>query len=126
MAEVLTADDEHGLDARRVLVDPQMRPRGYATLWRILSSGREVRLRDIPKDSCRTVAATMPPAAAAYLFNQYHRFTASISAFVISQFKATFALIVTLAGLLNGISLALILGIGGALGYGDERLGLMT
>ena len=97
-------------------------------------------------------------------------FTASISAFVISQFEATIALIVTLAavmpiisstggiggtqslavsvralatrdltsadaarvvrrelvaGLLNGISLALILGIAGALVYGDVRLGVV-
>ncbi len=217
-----------------VLVDLRMRPMGYATLGRILSSGREVRLRDILEDSFRTIEATMPEEDVAYLFNQYHLiscpvvaeggrlvgvitiddamavldeeaeedmlrlagvgdgsspadgalmtvrqrlpwlvvnlFTASISAFVISQFEATIALIVSLAavmpivsstggiggtqslavavralatrdltsanaarvvrrelvaGLLNGLSLALILGIGGAVLYGDLRLGVV-
>ena len=217
-----------------VLVDPRMRPVGYATLGRILSSGREVRLRDILEDSFRTIEAVMPEEDVAYLFNQYHLiscpvvaeggrlvgvitiddamavldeeaeedmlrlagvgdgsspadgafmtvrqrlpwlvvnlFTASISAFVISQFEATIAMIVSLAavmpivsstggiggtqslavsvralatrdltsanaarvvkrelvaGLLNGISLALILGIGGAVLYGDLRLGIV-
>ncbi len=55
-----------------VLVDPRMRPTGYATLGRILSSGREVRLRDIVEDSFRTIEAVMPDEDVAYLFNQYH------------------------------------------------------
>ncbi|MEO6300362.1 MAG: magnesium transporter, partial [Paracoccaceae bacterium] len=217
-----------------VLVDPRMRPTGYATLGRILSSASDVRLKDIVEDSFRTIEAVMPEEDVAYLFNQYHLiscpvvaeggrlvgvitiddamavldeeaeedmlrlagvgdgsspadgpfstvrqrlpwlvvnlFTASISAFVISQFEATIAMIVSLAavmpivsstggiggtqslavsvralatrdltsanaarvvkrelvaGLLNGISLALILGIGGAVLYGDVRLGIV-
>ena len=217
-----------------VLVDPRMRPAGYATLGRILSSRGEVRLKDILEDSFRTVEATMPEEDVAYLFNQYHLiscpvvgaggrlvgvitiddamavlddaaeedllrlagvgdgsspsdsalttvrqrlpwlvvnlFTASISAFVISQFEATIAMIVSLAavmpivsstggiagtqslavsvralatrdltsanaarvvrrelvaGLLNGLSLALLLGMGGWLLYGDIWLGVV-
>jgi magnesium transporter len=55
-----------------ILVDPRMQPVGYATLGRILSSGREVRLADITEDSFRTVEATDPEADVAYIFNQYH------------------------------------------------------
>ena len=217
-----------------ILVDPRMRPMGYATLGRILSSGREVRLKDILEDSFRTIEAKMPEEDVAYLFNQYHLiscpvvgvggrlvgvitiddamavlddaaeedllrlagvgdgsstsdsalttvrqrlpwlvvnlFTASLSAFVISQFEATLALIISLAavmpivsstggiagtqslavavralatrdltsanaarvvrrevmaGVLNGLGLALILGTGGGLLYGDVRLGVV-
>ena len=217
-----------------ILVDPRMRPTGYVTLGRILSSGRAVRLKDILEDSFRTIEATMPEADVAYLFNQYHLiscpvvgiggrlvgaitiddamgvlddeheedmlrlagvgdgaslsdgalttvrqrlpwlvvnlFTASISAFVIHQFEATIALIVSLAavmpivsstggiagtqslavsvralatrdltsanaprvvrrelmaGLMNGLSLAVILGIGGAWLYGNIWLGVV-
>ena len=217
-----------------LLTDPRMRPTGYATLGRILSSGREVRLKDILEDSFRTIEATMPEGDVAYLFNQYHLiscpvvenggrlvgvitiddamavldeeigedmlrlagvgedsamsdgplatvrqrlpwlvvnlFTASISAFVISRFEGTIAAIVSLAavmpivastggiggtqslavsvralatrdltaanaprvvrrelvaGLLNGLGLAVILGLGGAVVYGDARLGVV-
>ena len=217
-----------------VLVDPRLRPTGYATLGRILSSGRAVRLKDIVEDSFRTIEATMPEEDVAYLFNQYHLiscpvvgeggrlvgvitiddamgvldeeheedllrlagvgdgsslsdnalttvrqrlpwlvvnlFTASISAFVISQFEATIALIVSLAavmpivsstggiagtqslavsvralatrdltsanaarvvrrelmaGVLNGLGLALILGVGGSFLYGNIWLGVV-
>ena len=217
-----------------ILVDPRMRPTGYVTLGRILSSGRAVRLKDILEDSFRTIEATMPEADVAYLFNQYHLiscpvvgiggrlvgaitiddamgvlddeheedmlrlagvgdgaslsdgalttvrqrlpwlvvnlFTASISAFVIHQFEATIALIVSLAavmpivsstggiagtqslavsvralatrdltsanaarvvrrelmaGIMNGLSLAVILGIGGAGLYGNIWLGVV-
>ena len=217
-----------------ILVDPRMRPTGYATLGRILSAGREVQLKDMLENSFRTIEATMPEADVAYLFNQYHLiscpvvgeggrlvgvitiddamsvldeeheedllrlagvgdgsslsdgalttvkqrlpwlvvnlFTASISAFVISQFEATIALIVSLAavmpivsstggiagtqslavsvralatrdltsanaarvvrrevmaGAMNGFALAIILGIGGSLLYGNIWLGVV-
>jgi magnesium transporter len=217
-----------------ILVDPRMRPVGYATLGRILSSDREVRLDAILEDSYRTIDATLPEEDVAYLFNQYHLiscpvvgeggrlvgvitiddamavlddeaeedllrlagvgdgsslsdgalttvrarlpwlvvnlFTASISAFVISQFEATIAMIVSLAavmpivsstggiagtqslavsvralatrdltqanagrvvrrevlaGVINGLGLALILGFGGACLYGDVWLGVV-
>lgn len=217
-----------------LLTDPRMRPTGYVTLGRLLSSNRAVRLKDILEDSFRTIEPTMPEGDVAYLFNQYHLiscpvvdeggrligvitiddamavldeehgedmlrlagvgedsamsdgplatvrqrlpwlvvnlFTASISAFVISRFEGTIAAIVSLAavmpivastggiggtqslavsvralatrdltsanaarvvrrelmaGLLNGLGLALILGLGGALVYGEPRLGFV-
>jgi magnesium transporter len=215
-----------------ILVDPRMKPVGYATLGRILSSGREAALRDIVEDSFRTIEATDPEADVAYIFNQYHLiscpvvdaagrlvgvitiddamnvldeehaedmlrlagvgdeasvsdgafatmklrlpwlvvnlFTASLSAIVISQFEATISAIVILAalmpivastggiagtqslavavralatrdltqanarrvvlrelgsGVLNGLGLALILGFGAWVIFGDLRLG---
>ena len=217
-----------------ILVDPRMKPVGYATLGRILSSGREVRLRDIAEESFRTVEATDPEADVGYIFNQYHLiscpvvdaggrlvgvitiddamnvldeeheedmlrlagvgdeadvsdgpletveqrlpwlvvnlFTASLSALVITQFESTITSFVALAalmpivastggiagtqslavavralatrdltqanaarvvrrellaGLLNGVGLALILGTAGALIFGDWHLGLV-
>ena len=217
-----------------ILTDPRMRPTGYVTLGRVLSSARSVRLRDILEDSFRTIDATLPEGDVAYLFNQYHLiscpvvveggrlvgvitiddamavldeehsedmlrlagvgedsaisdgafetvkqrlpwlvanlFTASISAFVISRFESTIAAIVSLAavmpivastggiggtqslavavralatrdltasnagrvvrrellaGLMNGLGLAAILGLGGAFLYGDWRLGVV-
>ncbi len=217
-----------------ILVDTRMKPVGYATLGRILSTGREAPLRTILEDSFRTIEATDPEADVAYIFNQYHLiscpvvdadgrlvgvitiddamnvldeeheedmlrlagvgdeadvsdgpietvrqrlpwlvvnlFTASLSALVISQFEATIATIVVLAalmpivastggiagtqslavavralatrdlteanagrvvrrellaGLMNGIGLALILGLAGTLIFGDWHLGLV-
>jgi magnesium transporter len=55
-----------------ILVDPRMRPTGYVTLGRVLSSGRSARLRDIAEDSFRTVKATDSETDVAYIFNQYH------------------------------------------------------
>ncbi len=217
-----------------ILIDPRMKPTGYVTLGRLLSSRREVRLKDILEDSFRTIPATESEADVAYMFNQYHListpvvdvtgrlvgvitiddamnvldeeheqdmlrlagvgddsslsdgvwatakqrlpwlvvnlFTASLSAFVISRFESTIATLVTLAalmpivastggiagtqslavavralatrsltsanakrvvlremvgGLLNGVSLAIILGMAGFLIFGDWKLGLV-
>lgn len=55
-----------------ILVDPRMKPQGYVTLGRLLSSRRDVRLRDLQEDSFRTVKATEKEADVAYMFNQYH------------------------------------------------------
>lgn len=55
-----------------ILVDPRMKPVAYVTLGRLLSSRREIRLKDIVEDSFRTIEATEPEADVAYLFNQYH------------------------------------------------------
>ena len=55
-----------------ILTDQTMTPTGYVTLGRLLSSRREVALRDILEDSFRTVAATDPEADVAYMFHQYH------------------------------------------------------
>jgi magnesium transporter len=55
-----------------ILVDPRMKPLGYVTLGRLLSSRRDVRLKDITEDSFRTVEATEEESEVAYIFNQYH------------------------------------------------------
>ncbi len=55
-----------------ILVDEMMRPQGYVTLGRLLSSRREVRLDEILEDSFRTVEVTDPEADVAYIFTQYH------------------------------------------------------
>ncbi|MES2434101.1 MAG: magnesium transporter [Pseudomonadota bacterium] len=55
-----------------ILVDPRMKPVGYVTLGRLLSSLRAVRLKDILEDSFRTIPATESEADVAYMFNQYH------------------------------------------------------
>lgn len=55
-----------------ILTDPRLKPVGYVTLGRLLSSRRDVRLRDILEDSFRTVEATDAEADVAYMFNQYH------------------------------------------------------
>ena len=55
-----------------ILVDPRMKPQGYVTLGRLLSSKRDVRLRDITEDSFRTIVVTEQEADVAYIFNQYH------------------------------------------------------
>ncbi|MCA3439004.1 MAG: magnesium transporter, partial [Rhodobacter sp.] len=55
-----------------ILIDPRMKPQGYVTLGRLLSSKRDVRLRDIVEDSFRTVGVTEAEAEVAYIFNQYH------------------------------------------------------
>ena len=217
-----------------VLIDPRLKPVGYVTLGRLLSSRREMRLKDILEDSFRTIPVTESEADVAYMFNQYHListpvvdasgrligvitiddamnvldeeheqdmlrlagvgddsslsdgafatarqrlpwlvvnlFTASISAFVISRFESTIASLVMLAalmpivastggiagtqslavavralatrsltsanakrvvmremlgGLLNGLGLAVILGLAGFLIFGDWKLGLV-
>ncbi len=217
-----------------ILIDPLMRPKGYVTLGRLLSSRREVHLRDILEDSFRTIEATEPEADVAYTFNQYHListpvvdasgrlvgvitiddamnvldeeheedmlrlagvgddsslsdgafatarqrlpwlvvnlFTASLSALVITAFQGTIATLVALAalmpivastggiagtqslavavralatrsltsanarrvvlrelgaGVLNGLGLAIILGVAGYVVFGDLRLGLV-
>jgi len=55
-----------------ILTDPRLKPTGYVTLGRLLSSRRETRLRDILEDSFRTLPATDPEEDVAYVFNQYH------------------------------------------------------
>ncbi len=55
-----------------ILVDPRMKPSAFVTLGRMLSSRRDVKLRDIVEDSFRTVKATAEESDVAYIFNQYH------------------------------------------------------
>ena len=55
-----------------ILTDPGMKPTGYVTLGRVLSSRRDVHLRDILEDSFRTIEASDLEGNVAYIFNQYH------------------------------------------------------
>ena len=55
-----------------ILVDPRMKPVGYVTLGRVLSSRRDVPLSEITEDSFRTVSATEAESEVAWIFNQYH------------------------------------------------------
>lgn len=217
-----------------IIVDPRWHPTGYVTLGKLLSSKRNVALKDITEDSFRTIDVLEAEGDVAYAFNQYHLisapvvdendrlvgvvtiddamavldeeheedvlhlagvggessiadgpvetarqrlpwlvvnlFTASLSAIVITQFEATIAALVALAalmpivastggiagtqslavavralatrdltrsntrrvvlrelgaGLLNGIGLALILGVAGSLIFGQPLLGVV-
>ncbi|RFF27007.1 MULTISPECIES: magnesium transporter [unclassified Wenzhouxiangella] len=55
-----------------ILVSPAMKPVGYITLGRLLSSRRQVPLADITEPSFRTVSVTEEASEVAYLFNHYH------------------------------------------------------
>ncbi|MGB3556638.1 MAG: magnesium transporter [Jannaschia sp.] len=61
-----------------ILTDPRLRPVGYVTLGKILSTEREIPLADIEEDSFRTFEVTDPEAEVAYAFNQYHLITAAV------------------------------------------------
>lgn len=61
-----------------VLVDPRMRPVGYVTLGRVLSSRGDTPLRNIIEDSFRTFNVNDDQAAVAYAFNQYHLISAPV------------------------------------------------
>lgn len=61
-----------------ILVDPKMRPQGYVTLGRILSSRREVPLRAITEDSFRTIGVREAGEDVARLFNKYHLISAPV------------------------------------------------
>jgi magnesium transporter len=55
-----------------ILVDPRMKPLGYVTLGRVLSSQRDAALKDIQEDSFRVLQAEVGEEDVAYVFNQYH------------------------------------------------------
>ncbi len=55
-----------------ILVDPRMKPLGYVTLGRVLSSQRDAALKDIQEDSFRVIEAETDEDDVAYVFNQYH------------------------------------------------------
>lgn len=61
-----------------ILIDPRMKPVGYVTLGRLLSSRRDMRLREIQEDSFRTIPATELEEDVAYMFNQYHLISAPV------------------------------------------------
>jgi len=61
-----------------IVVDPKMKPVGYVTLGKILSTSRSVPLREVFEDSFRTIRATEREAEVAYVFNQYHLISAPV------------------------------------------------
>ncbi len=61
-----------------ILVDPKMRPTGYVTLGRLMSSPRDTPLKAITEDSFRTIPVTQDEADVAYAFTQYHLISAPV------------------------------------------------
>jgi magnesium transporter len=61
-----------------VIVDPAHRPLAQATLGRILSAKRDVRLLDITEEGFRTFDVDEPDSDVAYAFNQYHLISAPV------------------------------------------------
>ncbi|MDG4647653.1 magnesium transporter [Roseibacterium sp. SDUM158017] len=61
-----------------ILTDPRMKPTGYVTLGRLLSSARRAPLREIAEDSFRAIPATQDEDEVAYAFNQYHLISAPV------------------------------------------------
>jgi magnesium transporter len=61
-----------------ILVDPRLRPTGYVTLGKILSSARTALLNDICEESFRTFSVAQAEADVAYAFNQYHLISAPV------------------------------------------------
>jgi magnesium transporter len=61
-----------------ILVDPKMRPTGYVTLGRLLSSPRAMKLVDIAEDSFRSIPVMQDEGEVAYAFNQYHLISAPV------------------------------------------------
>ncbi|WP_435166727.1 magnesium transporter [Falsirhodobacter sp. 1013] len=61
-----------------ILIDPRMKPVSYVTLGRMLSSRRDIALRDLSEDSYRTFHPEDPESDVAYQFNQYHLISAPV------------------------------------------------
>jgi magnesium transporter len=61
-----------------VLIDPRLKPVGYVTLGRVLSSRRDMRLRDITEDSFRTFHVEDEQGDVAQAFNKYHLISAPV------------------------------------------------
>lgn len=61
-----------------ILIDPRMRPVGYVTLGRIMSSARKVKLADLTEDSFRPIPVLQDEGDVAYAFNQYHLISAPV------------------------------------------------
>ncbi len=61
-----------------MLVNPRMSPTGYVTLGRLMSSPRDVGLKEIGEDSFRTIPVLQDEAEVAYAFNQYHLISAPV------------------------------------------------
>lgn len=61
-----------------IVVDPGVRPVGYVTLGKLLSSKRSVKLAGLFEDSFRIIPVMQPEAEVAYAFNQYHLISAPV------------------------------------------------
>src|SRR5699024_400122 len=61
-----------------ILVSPAMKPVGYVTLGRLLSSPHKRPLTAITEPSFRTVGVTEEAADVAYMFNHYHLISAPV------------------------------------------------
>jgi magnesium transporter len=61
-----------------ILLSPQMKPVGYVTLGRLLSSRRALNLEGIMESSFRTLTVTDSTDDIAYLFNHYHLISAPV------------------------------------------------
>ncbi len=61
-----------------ILVDPRHKPTAYVTLGRLMSSKRDVRLKDITEDTFRTFDVDEEEGDVAYAFNQYHLISAPV------------------------------------------------
>ncbi|MCV2875164.1 magnesium transporter [Rhodobacteraceae bacterium XHP0102] len=61
-----------------ILVTPAMKPVGYVSLGRLLSSARATPLTEILEDSFRTIPAKQDEDDVAYAFNQYHLISAPV------------------------------------------------
>jgi magnesium transporter len=61
-----------------ILVDPRLKPVGYVTLGKILSTKRSVKLKEIVEDSFRTISVLEEEGDVAYAFNQYHLISAPV------------------------------------------------
>jgi magnesium transporter len=61
-----------------VLIDPRMKPLGYVTLGRILSSRRDVGLRDLVEDSFRSFHVEDEQGDVARAFERYHLISAPV------------------------------------------------
>jgi magnesium transporter len=61
-----------------ILTDPRLKPTGYVTLGRLLSTARKTALTEITEDSFRAIPATQDEDEVAYAFNQYHLISAPV------------------------------------------------
>jgi magnesium transporter len=61
-----------------ILTDPRMKPTGYVTLGRLLSTPRKAALGAIVEESFRVIPATQDEDDVAYAFNQYHLISAPV------------------------------------------------
>ena len=61
-----------------ILVDPRHKPTDYVTLGRLMSSSRDVALKEITEDTFRTFGVEEDEGDVAYAFNQYHLISAPV------------------------------------------------